>query len=119
MDYSSHPNFDRELDNFLKKHHQSTVALFHLQNLLANHFEKKLVNLGQPTLVLVGDLNDYKIWRIYMAVKKVTKKQRPRIFFSELTGEIVFLCCVDHTQSYKTLEITRIARERLREIKNI
>lgn len=117
MTYSSHPNFDKELGEFLKKHSQPQNPLFNLQNLLAAHFEKKITILGQPTLVLLTEADGYKIWRIYMAVVGITKKQRPRIFFAETNNsDVIFLCCADHTQNYQTKEEKVLGIVRLKEI---
>ena len=66
MIYSSHPKFDEEINSFLKKHHQDDGWLFKLQNLLTNHFEKRICVLGSNVLAMVGEYDDYKLWKVYM-----------------------------------------------------
>ncbi len=115
MIYSSHPKFDKEIGDFLEKHHQDDGWVFKLQNLLISHFEKKTTNLGINVLAPVGEYKDNKLWKVYMAIGGVRKNQSPRICFAKKDDQIVFLCFGTHIQNYKTNKLVKLGKQRIKE----
>lgn len=115
MIYSSHSKFDEEMDSFLKKHHQDDGWIFKLQNLLISHFEKKTTVLGTNVLSPIGEYKEYKLWKVYMAVGGISKKNRPRVCFAKRELEIIFLCFGTHIKNYKTIELILLEKKRIKE----
>ena len=115
MIYSGHPKFDKEMDSFLKRHHQDDGWIFKLQNLLTSHFEKHSVVLGFNVLAPIGEYKDYKLMKVYMAVGGVSKNKRPRVCFAKKEQEIIFLCFGTHTENYTTKDLILLGKERLKE----
>ena len=115
MIFSSHPGFDKEIKNFLKKHHQDDGWIFKLQNILTSHFELRTVRLGIEVLAPVGEYANYKLYKTYMAVGGVSKNDRPRVCFAKNNQSIVFLCFGTHIDNYTTKELVVLSLKRIRE----
>lgn len=115
MIFSSHPAFDKEFNKFKNKHRQENKELQRLENLLTSHFEKKTVRLNENVMPPVGEYESYRIYKIYMSFSGVTKKQRPRLCFGIKDGAIIFLCFGTHITNYKTHELIKTSKERLKD----
>ena len=115
MIYSAHPRFDKELGKFLSKHHQDEGWLFKLQNLLTSHFEKKTTNLGTQVLALIGEYKEYQLFKVYMVIGGVSKKDCPRVCLAKNEGTIIFLCFGTHIENYKTKDLILMGKERIKE----
>lgn len=115
MIFASHPKFHKEIDEFLKKHHQDDGWLFKLQNLLTSHFETKKTHLGNNVLSSLKEYKDYCLWKIDMVVGGVTKGQRPRVCLAKKEEEIIFLCFGTHTNNYITKDLIILGIKRLKE----
>ncbi len=115
MIFASHPKFDREMADFLHKHHQNDGWMFKLQNLLTSHFELKTVNLGTEVLAPVAEFEEYRLYKIYMAVGGVSKNDRPRVCFAIKNNVLVFLCFGTHIKNYKTVELVALGKRRIKE----
>lgn len=115
MIFSSHPHFDKEMKAFLQKHHQDDGWIFKLQNLLTSHYELGTVRLGTEVLAPVGEYQDYKLLKVYMAVGGVSKNDRPRVCFAKREQNIIFLCFGTHIQNYKTNILVSDAKKRIKE----
>lgn len=119
MIFSLHPSFSKELKKFLKKHHQNDGWLFHLQNLLTAHFEKKTIRLPEKKLAQIGKVNDYELWKVLMVIGGIRKNQCPKVCFSKIDSEIIFLCFGTHIENYKTSELIFKGKKRLKEMVEI
>jgi len=115
MIYSSHPSFVREMNGFLKKHHQDDGWLYKLQSLLTNHFELGVVRLGIEVLAPIGEYENYKLFKVYMAIGGISKNDRPRVCFATDNKSIIFLCFGTHINNYKTRDLIFISKTRIKE----
>jgi hypothetical protein len=115
MIFSKHPSFDKEINKFLKKHHQSDDWIFKLQNLLEAHFETRTTRLNINILAPIGEYLDYKIYKIYMTIGGISKKNMPRVCFAQNDKDIIFLCFGTHINNYKTIELISISKKRIKE----
>lgn len=115
MKYSSHPRFDKKMTALLSKHAQDDGWLLKLQNLLTGHFDKRTVRLGTNVLAPVGEYKDYKLWKVYMAVGGMSKKDCPRVCLARNEQEIIFLCFGTHIKNYKTKDLISEAKGLLKE----
>lgn len=115
MIFSSHPAFDKGMTDFLKKHHKDDAWLFKLQNLLTSHFELGTTRLGTGVLAPVGEFEDYKLYKVYMAIGGISKNDRPRVCFARKDQNIVFLCFGTHIENYDTRELVALGKVRIKE----
>jgi len=115
MIFSSHPKFDREMEAFLKKHHQDDGWMFKLQNLLTSHYELRTVRLGVEVLAPIGEYEEYKMYKIYMSVGGVSKNDRPRVCFAKREQTIIFLCFGTHIENYKNSDLIKSGKTRMKE----
>lgn len=115
MTFAEHPAFERGLRRFLDKHHQDQSCLTQLKNLLTSHFELGTVRLSQEVVPPVGEYGSYKLYKIYMAVERVSKNDRPRICFAKRESTIVFLSLGTHIENYTTRELVAEAKARIKE----
>lgn len=115
MIFSSHPKFDKEIKAFLSKHRQDDGWIFKLQNLLTNHYERGTVRLGVEVLAPVGEYEEYKLFKVYMAVGGVSKNDRPRVCFAKTEQSIIFLYFGTHIENYNTGELVACGKQRIKE----
>ena len=113
MIYSSHRSFDKKMGKFLGKHHQDDGWLFKLQNVLTNHFNNK-INLGN-NLNQVGEYKEHQLFKVYMVVGGISKKNRPRVCFAKKDDTIIFLCFGTHINNYNTRDLVSLAKKHLKE----
>jgi len=117
MTFSLHLTFNKELKKFLKKHHQDERWLFNLQNLLTAHFEKKTIRLSEDKLAQIGKLDEYELWKVFMVIGGgIRKSQCPKVCFSKVNSEVIFLCFGTHIDNYKTSDLIFKGKKRLKEI---
>ncbi len=115
MIFAEHPTFEKNLRKFLAKHHKDTNCLTQLKNLLTSHFELGTVRLSQEVLPPVGEYEEYRIYKIYMAVEGISKNDRPRVCFGKREGSIVFVSFGSHIDNYDNRKLVAEARYCLKE----
>ncbi len=117
MYFATHPDFDRDLDKFLHKHHADKACLLRLQNVLTAHFEKRII-LPPTILIPLETVRGHTLYKITMAVEGVRRNQSPRVALTLLVDNdsAIFLCFGTHIDNYTTLELTNRAKKRLKEM---
>lgn len=120
MHFYHHPDFEKELAKFIKKHCRNNITLDtvlrHFQNLLTSYFEHNKPVF--PNLRRGEGFKGHEVYfhRFIVPNCNLGKTQHPKCYFYRQEDFISILCSGTHIENYKEHELRNIALIRLNEI---
>lgn len=122
MQFSHHPKFIQELEEFIEHHSGGNATanqtVDYIQNLMVKHFEQKSPMFTGKHLGKAEGFDGFLVYWVHLVIPNsgLSRTQVPKAYFYKGQENLSFLCLDSHLQNYKDAQLRKVAKTRLEEI---